>query len=198
MHKDTFAEIERLAHEKAEQRQALLDAEAWQSQAEGERQEQEYLDATIDFFITQGLDRDVATSAIRVSQSNNRWGYYYRAHFAVKDHLPIMVDMIRDEHGKFNYGGDSPWIVDNSGQQEYAPTLGDALITSTRLQAENATWIAEDEAQEAIEMIEIENQNQIIEAAMQAKLDAVRTLLDRHPDAWRMIVMVALSYEVSL
>lgn len=192
----TFAGIERDAHNVQEQRATLLLSEEAHENAEQEKFAAEVLKRTIGFFVDLGLDRDAATATITVVPNNEVWNKYFRACFDIDGHLPIMARMVRHDDQVALENRKDIWIISDGGHIEYAATLGDALLISTRLQAENEKWIAQTEKEEAEEETAVETLDLIAEAARCAQLDAVGSLLDQHPGAWKAITLLILYYEM--
>jgi hypothetical protein len=194
MHKKTFQEIETRAREAAQIKNDLLTAASEKAAQEEAERAERTRQAVINFFEAQNIDRASLEDAIALS-SRNQSGTYLTAHFDIEGHSAIRVHLFYD-NDKVSYDGSAPWRISSSN--DLCATFGDALIESKAMATQYERWAAKEEAQEELDAIEMENQDQVIQAAIQAKLDAVRDLLDRHPDAWRMITMVALFYEVIL
>ncbi len=180
----TFAEIEQTAHNTQEQRATLLLSEEAHENAEQEKFAAEVLKRTIGFFVDRGLDRDAATAAITVVPNNEIWSRYFRACFDIDGHLPIEARMVRHDDQVAVENRKYGWIISNYGHTEFAATLGDALLTSTRLQAENEKGIAQAKKEETEDVTEMEIQAEIVDAARHTKLDAVGarclTVIQRH------------------
>lgn len=199
----TFKELEQAASGKQSLRLEIFNEEATQHELAEIKKGQEYWAATIDFFfLDQDLDQAEVEKATTVKQRNGRWGHYYWAVFNIEGHLTIQARMVRTESGRILFEDTKElWCVKDGDRTEAAATLGEALLLSTRLQAENAKWIAEAERQEHLEELAYQEEQDLatLQRAeqMDAWLDRIQMFLESHPQAWGSITLLMLYYEVT-